>query len=99
MSCPGGSDHDVAGIGGQPRVVELEARLPGMEDEYLRVWMAMELGPVARLAVDQEHRDRHVAVLAAVEHIRELASRQASVWDQVRHEVSISHAVVPIDRD
>ena len=89
VSCPRGSHHNVADIRGQAPVVQLEGRLPGMDDEYLRVWMAMELRPVPGLVVNEEHRNRHVTVLAAVEHIRKLASRQGSVWDQVRHEGSV----------
>jgi hypothetical protein len=33
VSCPGGSHHNVADIRGEPRVVQLEARLPGMDDD------------------------------------------------------------------
>ena len=37
------SDHDIAGARGQPAVVQLEVGLSGVEDEYLRVRVAMEL--------------------------------------------------------
>jgi hypothetical protein len=60
-------DHDVAGARRDVGGPDLEVGLSGIENEYLGIGMAVKLGAGARAGVDQEQRNRDVAVVGADE--------------------------------
>ena len=63
MSAHRGGDEDVSGDRRQLEVVDLEAGLSGVDDEHLRVGVAVKQRTCAGPVVDEEQRDRQPAVL------------------------------------
>ena len=63
----GRADDDVAAFDDDRRVADPERRLARLDDEHLGIGMAMELRPDAGSRVDEDHRERDVAVLGADE--------------------------------
>jgi hypothetical protein len=66
----GGCDEDVPGHRGEPGVVDLEVRLSGVDDEQLRIGVAVQPRACAGTIVHQEQRNRNAAVLCANEPAR-----------------------------
>jgi hypothetical protein len=57
------ADDDVAALDDDRLIADLERRLPGLDDEHLRVRVPMQLRADTRLGVDEDDRKRHLAVL------------------------------------
>ena len=81
MSAHRGSDEDVSRGRRQPDVVDLEAGLPGVDDEHLRVRVAVKQRACAGPVVDEEQRDRQPAVLGADEPMGLRRAREVIVAD------------------
>jgi hypothetical protein len=60
-------DHDVTTLHFDLILPKAEPRPAGFDNEYFRVWVAMEARPYARRRLDQDDRERHVTVLGADE--------------------------------
>jgi hypothetical protein len=63
----GRADDDMTAMDDGRRVSDPERGLAGLDDEHLGVRVAVELRPDARPGVDEDHRERHVAVIGADE--------------------------------
>ncbi len=72
----GRSDDDVAGGHDQLPTRETESRLALLDDEYLSVGMAMQLGPHARQRMDDDDRERDVTEVRTHQLVRVLGVRQ-----------------------
>ena len=86
----GRADHDVAALDDDRRLADLERRLARLDDEHLGVRVAMELRPDARPRVDEDHRERHVAVLGADELVGVLGVLERLEIDDGSHWPSVA---------
>ena len=72
------ADDDVALVDDDRLVPDPERRLAGLDDEDLGVGMAVELRADPGPGVDEDDRERHVAVLGPDELVRMLGCSRSS---------------------
>ena len=97
----GRRDHDLARLGDDHVVAHAERRLAALDDEQLRIGMAVKRRALARRRVDEEHRHGHVMV-GADELMRVLAAVEIVDVDHRAHgpndtAAGYSPSVGPID--
>jgi hypothetical protein len=61
------ADDDVASWDDQSLLADLKSRLARLDQKHFGVRMSMELRPDARLRVDEDNRERDIAVVCADE--------------------------------
>ncbi len=76
-------NEDVAGASEKLAAVKHEAGLSGVQNEHLRVGVTMHSRPIARLVVNQEHRDRHLPMLRSAKDVGLVIARKRPVHDVV----------------
>ena len=81
---PGWRDHDLARVGDDHVLADAERRLAALDDEQLRIGMAVQRRALAGRRVDEEHRHGHV-VVGADELVRVLAAVEIVDVDHGAH--------------